>query len=936
MVGAVDLKLKATVLVTILTGSLGNPALASGKGWMVATAEARRKDITYEIRLKNCLVALEEAKKFGVDDPRYSESLRMLSQTHFQLLQFEDGERYVKEECALLEKMGDDYPALDYDYYWLGIMAETRGELDKANELMKKALVLCTKFLKPGQPTPQDIYAHLCAQAFAQEKTEEAKRYADLAAKFILARNKETESVEKIMVEEIIAIGKYVEQVHGFINTRKLNEKPISPGAERMLNAYWDANKQIYTCLVGQCQKQERPESEVYIRSMEGLIHQLVLSGDAVQAKRHLEPAIRTAEKYFPGDYRLLSDLYFNRGCIYRLLNDNRSEDAFKKSIHYKTLGQLSVYDPLVALLSYYENRRQFDTALSTLNSLAVQTEDAKFIHAQLGSLYLKLGTNQFLAGKREEALIQFKRSMEEFAKAKMRARYLFGAWQLAHCYLFVGNLKEAERFLKIVVASKIAGSFEDNDLLFRARQELALIYSKTGRESEAKTLSEQLKDISYFTKETQELQTKIKATPTNSTERRVLLSSLALVEKRVGDTLSMGGRHNEALPIFESSAKHYREALNMGLEYYLVQCALGEAAIRAQDLDTAEKIIVKAFFELRFNVTPSCFDLKNRTLNDLKRIYATTGAHAPLADALTTQYQAQTRPLIASIYLGDRQYRPDKAINQLEQLVAIDRKTFGDKSLLVKQDLNFLADAYFMARNYKRAQNAFKEFLSIRTPEFFTNGGDIPNNLGLAETYNRAGQHKEAEKICRKLMERGKEITGLAKVRCMQVLGAACILQGRFEEGRQLYTVARQSCPNKSALMTINRAMVRILESLRPDKAQEEIAICEDELRAYETARSRDSVALAFLNHELALAYATVGNTDKACKLLHEALELFKPATSSDLEFRLEWLYDYQRALRRMKKMTEANRLDEEISRIKTMVEAANAQKRVTPVAKT
>ncbi|MBX9670010.1 MAG: hypothetical protein K2X93_20585 [Candidatus Obscuribacterales bacterium] len=164
-----------------------------------------------------------------------------------------------------------------------------------------------------------------------------------------------------------------------------------------------------------------------------------------------------------------------------------------------------------------------------------------------------------------------------------------------------------------------------------------------------------------------------------------------------------------------------------------------------------------------------------------------------------------------------------------------------------------------------------------------------------------------------------------------MQVLGAACILQGRFEEGRQLYTVARHSCPNKSALITINRAMVRILESLRPGKAQEEIAVCEDELRAYDNARSRDSVALAFLNHELALAYATVGNTDKACELLHAALELFKPATSSDLGFRLEWLYDYQRALRSMKKMTkaEADRLDEEISRIKTIEEAANAQER-------
>ncbi len=919
--GAAFLKLKATVLLTILIGALGMPAFASGKAWMQTMAEARRKDISYDMRLEHCLSALNEAKKFGVDDPRYSESLRMLSQTHFQLLQYEEGEKYVQEECALLEKMGDNYPSLDYDYFWLGIMAETRGELEKANRLMNKALVLCTEFLKPGLPTPPEIYSHLCAQAFAQGHAEEAKRYADLAAKFLLARNKETESVEKIMLEEIGSLGTFLEQVHSFIYLRKQKLKPITPGAERMMRGYRAANRQVYISLINECEKTERPESELYMRSLQCLTRQLVLSGDAVLAKSYLEPGIKTAEQYYQGDYNLLSGLYYDLGCALKTLGNPGAEEAFKQSIRYKALGHLGVIAPLVALSTLLQNRGQFEAAIEVVNSSSGGPEDDKIIHTQLADLYQKFGTAQFIAGKREESLKAFKRSLEELEKAKLRSRYLFGAWQLGHGYLLLGHTAEAERYLKIVVQSHIAGkSFEDDDLLFRAKQELAAVYSKTGRESEAKVLSNELKDISYLEKERRALQSKIEAAPENSIERRNLLTTLALAEKRVGDTLLMGFRPKEAFPIQQSAAKHFTEALCIGLDYYGVQCSLAEAEMSAGHFDSAEKVLLTALMEMRFYAAPGYPQLKARAINDLKRLYEQTGAHPPILQALTPQYQAQTNPLTASVYQKDWEYRPEKAIHQLEQLVAIDRKVFGDKSVFVKSSLDYLAHGYFMAGDYVRAQKAYKEWLNINSPGLYGGIYEIANYLLLAEVYNKTGQYRESEAICRKMMERGKALTGQARVRCMQILGASCILQGRLEEGRQLFTVARRLCPEKCALLSISRVMVRILESLRPSRAAEEIKICEDELAAYYKAPSQNENECAFLVHELGLAFASVGNTDKACQLLKQSLDNFKPTTSSELELRLNWIIEYQRTLRARNRIKEADSLNEQIRQIKAI----------------
>ncbi|MBX9693730.1 MAG: hypothetical protein K2Z81_15180, partial [Cyanobacteria bacterium] len=206
-------KLRGTISASLVVAVLGatiQPSPGAGSEdlsieannrWANFINAARERGSTHGVNY--AIQAIKEAKNFGVDDPRYSISLRLLSRFLIEKGRFHEAEPYLKEEMSLLEKMGP-YPGLDFDLFWLATLSEEKGNFTEAEQMLKRALKLCLRYPKREEPDPAVIYARLSAIAFALGRVDDGRNYARLSADHLFHSKRRTgDSINDDILSEL-------------------------------------------------------------------------------------------------------------------------------------------------------------------------------------------------------------------------------------------------------------------------------------------------------------------------------------------------------------------------------------------------------------------------------------------------------------------------------------------------------------------------------------------------------------------------------------------------------------------------------------------------------------------------------------------------------------------------------------------------------------
>ncbi len=173
------MRLQAAISIMV-AGALAAHA-SDGQTWgrLAATAESQtshKSDIPIEREklFETLFAMLDVARRFGVKDPRYSESLRMITEAYLALNEIQKAEPYVKREIKALSLMRDDYPDLDFPLYCQGLIYERRHEFENARKSYQKAMAVTMKWSKFEESGPLKIFSHQAIVAFAQGRKAEA------------------------------------------------------------------------------------------------------------------------------------------------------------------------------------------------------------------------------------------------------------------------------------------------------------------------------------------------------------------------------------------------------------------------------------------------------------------------------------------------------------------------------------------------------------------------------------------------------------------------------------------------------------------------------------------------------------------------------------------------------------------------------------------
>ncbi len=174
------------VLLSIVALLHCHGASAMQNEWLrlaLASQRAEKDDESVAYLLK----AMEEARRFGSTDPRYTQSLRMLAKKYIDINNYEAAEPLLKRELAILQKLGHDYPDLDFDFFYLGLIREKKCQLVEAKKLFRQALDVGFLDVRLDVPTALMSACHLAQILHAQGDHKEAVSTVEGAVKRLWA-----------------------------------------------------------------------------------------------------------------------------------------------------------------------------------------------------------------------------------------------------------------------------------------------------------------------------------------------------------------------------------------------------------------------------------------------------------------------------------------------------------------------------------------------------------------------------------------------------------------------------------------------------------------------------------------------------------------------------------------------------------------------------
>jgi len=103
------------------------------------------------------LKAFAIAQKLGPSHPWYTVSLRNLGRLYMiDCTDFDKPKSYFQRELSILKTLGDNYPDLIYDYYYLARIYSIKGQFEQARQNLERAVVI-----SQDQSTDSDTLIHL-------------------------------------------------------------------------------------------------------------------------------------------------------------------------------------------------------------------------------------------------------------------------------------------------------------------------------------------------------------------------------------------------------------------------------------------------------------------------------------------------------------------------------------------------------------------------------------------------------------------------------------------------------------------------------------------------------------------------------------------------------------------------------------------------------
>ncbi len=171
---------------------LGSPRLAAKmeQNWwrLISDAQEQFARGQTDSGLATYKSALGIARGFSSLDPRYSETLRMIASVYIGLGRIDAAVPYLTDELNALSQMGDQFPDLDYDYFYLGIANARKGDYERAAKFFQKALPICNRYARETRPDTALVSAYLSATLFVQDKDDAAALMARRAARYVMGR----------------------------------------------------------------------------------------------------------------------------------------------------------------------------------------------------------------------------------------------------------------------------------------------------------------------------------------------------------------------------------------------------------------------------------------------------------------------------------------------------------------------------------------------------------------------------------------------------------------------------------------------------------------------------------------------------------------------------------------------------------------------------
>lgn len=286
-------RLPVAVIIPLLYAAVDAPvAVASpGTAWLNFFNQSYNLEERNhpESALNYGLQALREAEKFDNLDPRYTETLRTVARLNIQLGRLSAAESYLKREAEALRQMGPDFPSLDFDFFWLGVIQEKRGELKEAEKLYLDALRVATRFVKEGFPRPGSIYARLCAIANSQHRVAEAKAYAELAARSFIERaasaRKRMDMYYKVRFE---------------LDQMQLTLEKKNPG---LADGYRIASRQMLLAAYDEVVKIDGRQSEMFCQMICEMAERHYAANQVEKAEEYANEGLGVLMKLFPKDH---------------------------------------------------------------------------------------------------------------------------------------------------------------------------------------------------------------------------------------------------------------------------------------------------------------------------------------------------------------------------------------------------------------------------------------------------------------------------------------------------------------------------------------------------------------------------------------------------------------------------------------------------------
>lgn len=132
----------ACLLSFLILFSVTAASGAAATSWLALTkmAQDARKQGEYNKAQALYEQALAEACKFGMNDPRYSKSLRALGDLYFERNRFSQAEQFYLQETSILQPLGNSL--LLHDLFRLGVIAEKTRRFSQARDLYARALAV--------------------------------------------------------------------------------------------------------------------------------------------------------------------------------------------------------------------------------------------------------------------------------------------------------------------------------------------------------------------------------------------------------------------------------------------------------------------------------------------------------------------------------------------------------------------------------------------------------------------------------------------------------------------------------------------------------------------------------------------------------------------------------------------------------------------------